>query len=393
MNDLSVRGRSFYSVALPLLLFVSLAAVGCGGADGGEAPAYPRDDELRLNQIQVIGSHNSYHIEPRPALLTALVRAVGSLAYGFAYTHRPLDEQFETQGVRQIEIDVFADPEGGKFAKRMGMRLIHEPVESGVPELERPGFKVLHVQDLDFESTCWTLIDCLQTVKRWSDAHSKHMPIMILIEAKDEIIPIAGSAIPLPFDKAQFDALDAEIRSVFPASQLITPDDVRGEHETLEEAVTTAGWPTLRQSRGRILFCLDNGGDYKQAYLDGHPSLRGRVMFTSSGPGEPEAAFIKLNSSIDDFALIQAAVAQGFVVRTRADGDTVEAQTGDTVPRDKALESGAQWISTDYPVPDPRWSTGYSATIPGGLPARCNPITAPPDCKPSDIENPEHLVD
>jgi len=116
-------------------------------------------------------------------------------------------------------------------------------------------------------------------------------------------------------------------------------------------------------------------------------------MFTSSGPGEPEAAFIKLNSSIDDFALIQAAVAQGFVVRTRADGDTVEAQTGDTVPRDKALESGAQWISTDYPVPDPRWSTGYSATIPGGLPARCNPITAPPDCKPSDIENPEHLVD
>ena len=33
--------------------------------------------------------------------------------------------------------------------------------------------------------------------------------------------------------------------------QLITPDLVRGEFATLEEAILTNGWPTLREVRGR----------------------------------------------------------------------------------------------------------------------------------------------
>ncbi len=105
---------------------------------------------------------------------------------------------------------------------------------SGIPELSRPGFKVLHIQDIDFESNCWTFVECLQTVKAWSDAHPGHVPIMILIEAKDDPlpIPVAGAAKPVPIGSAEFDALDAEIRSVLPPEKLITPDDVRGHHAT-----------------------------------------------------------------------------------------------------------------------------------------------------------------
>jgi hypothetical protein len=214
---------------------------------------------------------------------------------------------------------------------------------------------------------------------------------MILIEAKDEWIPVAGSAVPVPIGEAELDALDEEIRSVFPPERLITPDDVRRDRATLRDAVQNVGWPTLADTRGKVMFCLDNGGAVRAAYLAQHPLLRGRVMFVSAGPDEDVAAFWKLNDSIADFDTIRDAVARGFVVRTRADADTVEARSGSTERRDHALASGAQWVSTDYPVPDTRWGHGYVAKIPGGMPARCNPVSAPADCQPGDIEHPLFL--
>jgi len=79
------------------------------------------------------------------------------------------------------------------------------------------------------------------------------------------------------------------------------------------------------------------------------------------------------------------------VVRTRADADTHEARENNTVPRDMALASGAQWVSTDYPVPDPAFGTGDKVEIPGGMPARCDPLNTPANCAALDIENPAFL--
>ncbi len=363
---------------------------GCG--DDGEHSAYPHDDQIRLNQIQSLGTHNSYHIQPKPKLFEALKPRIGGLAETLQYSHIPLEQQFATQGIRQIELDVYDDPQGGLYAKRSGLAFIGEDPASHLPELNLPGLKVLHVQDIDFDTTCTTFERCLTILKGWSDTHPLHIPIMVDVEAEEDIVPITGATIPLPITTAMLDRIDGEIRAVFPARQLIVPDDVRGQHATLEEAVRTDGWPTLRQARGRILFVLDNGGAAKEKYIDGHPSLRGRVLFTSSEPGEPEAAFIKLNDPIGDFDHIRDVVAQGFVVRTRSDADTVEARANNTMPRDMALASGAQWVSTDYPVPDPQIGTPYSVQIPGGKPARCNPISAPTDCQSLDIEDPSHLV-
>src|SRR5260221_9258628 len=100
---------------------------------------------------------------------------------------------------------------------------------------------------------------------------------------------------------------------------------------------------------------------------------------------------MKLNGPIEDFSLIQSVVEAGFVVRPRDDVDTVEARSGDTTLRDAALASGAQWISTDYPQPNPAFGTGYQVTIPEGTPGRCNAISAPRNCTALDIENPQHL--
>ena len=166
----------------------------------------------------------------------------------------------------------------------------------------------------------------------------------------------------------------------------------RGSHTSLEEAIHTDGWPTLGKSRGKVLFTLDNEDAIRDAYVAGHPALKGRILFTSSPRGTPEAAFMKLNDPVADEAKIHQAVLDGYIVRTRADADTVQARTGDTSLRDAALRSGAQWVSTDYPVADPRFTSGYVATIPGGTPARCNPVLLPRDCTSPDIENPAHLT-
>ncbi len=335
---------------------------------------------LRLNDVQVIGSHNSYHIEPSQALLD-LFLSFDPMALAWQYSHDPLPVQFEADGIRQIELDVFADPEGGLYSTRIALSLIGEDIESGEPALDEPGFKVLHVQHSDFDTTCLTFVACLEQVKAWSDANPNHLPILILVEAKDSdfFVPILPTVV--KFDSALYRDLDAEILSVFPEDRIILPDDVRHTSPTLEHAILTKGWPTLGKLRGKVMFAHDNGGAHRDLYRDGAESLEGRILFTNSTPGEPDAAFVKVNNPQgSDPNLIPDLVSAGYVVRTRADGDTEQARTGDTTQRDAALASGAQWVSTDYFRPDPRF-TDYSVDLPGDLPARCNPVRAPAICR------------
>ena len=353
------------------------------------------DNCMRLNHVQVLGTHNSYHKEPRPALLALISSIDPAAAASFEYTHRPLDEQFGPLGIRQVELDVFADPDGGLFAVPLGPILVQGFPDPIKPELEAPGFKVLHIPDIDFETTCLTFVTCLQTIKAWSDANPGHLPLMVLVEANDDplvlppgVLPpgVPPPAVPVLFGARELDGIDAEIRSVFSDDQLITPDDVRGGRATLEQAVLKDGWPTLNESRGRLLFALDNTDAKRDLYIAGHPSLEGRVMFTSSPPGSPESAFVKVNEPLGNEAFIRELVGAGYIVRTRADADTFEARFGLTARRDAALASGAQFVSTDYPEPDPDFGTGYFVAIAGGTNARCNPVLSPPGCDSSALE-------
>ena len=359
-----------------LLWAAAVFIAGC--SDSSDNPPLAGLDTLPMNQLQYLGTHNSYHIEPRKELLDVLQVFRPDIAPTLQYTHVPLAEQFEQQGIRQIELDVFHDPEGGLYAERKERIVFEQDPASGIPELDEPGLKVLHIQEIDYDTTCFTLTSCLQQVKDFSDANPRHLPIMILVEAKDEAIedPLnLGFSIPLPFDAAALDTIDAEIRSVFPDRQIILPDEVRGDAPTLERAVLEKGWPLLANARGRVLFALDNGGEIRDRYVEGHTALRGRVMFTSSDPGTPEAAFMKINDPLSSPGRIEDMVEQGYLVRTRADADTVNARNNDTNQRDAALASGAHYISTDYPVPNPDFSD-YQVQLPGSRVARCNPVAA-----------------
>jgi hypothetical protein len=365
--------------SIPLLL-VAFLITGC--SDGSDSQNSLAGHDVLMNQVQYLGTHNSYHIEPRTDLLSLLSRFDADLAQSLEYTHIPLQQQFDTQGIRQIELDIFDDPLGGLYANRPVLTLVKDDPASGNPELDEPGLKVMHVQEIDFETTCYTFVSCLGEIKSWSDAHPDHLPIMVLVEAKDEAIPDPvnlGFVVPLPFGADALNRIDEEIRSVFPPAQLLVPDDVRGDFATLEAAILTEGWPRLSQARGKVMFALDNGGDKRDTYIVGHTALEGRVLFTDSPVGTPEAAFMKRNNPLDPPGEIESLVEQGYMVRTRADGDTVQARSGDTTQRDAALASGAHFISTDYPVPDPRFSD-YQVRLPGNGIARCNPVN-PGSCE------------
>jgi hypothetical protein len=362
------------------------------------------DNCMRLNYVQVLGTHNSYHVQPRPDLLSFIAGIDPNAALSLEYTHRPLDEQMGVLGVRQVELDVYADPHGGLYATPIGAVVFPDPsFPVPMPGLASPGLKVLHTQDVDFKTTCLTFVDCLEIIKAWSDGDPGHLPIMILVEAKDDPLVLPPDVLlqlqqlglspvePVAFGAGELNEIDEEILSVFPSDGIITPDDVRGGRPTLEQAVLKDGWPTLNESRGKVMFALDNTDEVRNLYIDGHSSLAGRVMFTNSAPGTSEAAFVEVNEPRGNVSYIQSLVSAGYLVRTRADEDTLEARLGDTSRRDAALMSGAQFISTDYPEPDPDLSTGYTGyfvEIPGAGAFRCNPVLSPPTCDASGLEMP-----
>lgn len=342
--------------------------------------------DLRLNQIQIIGTHNSYHIAPAPAVKQLIGSFRKTCIDQIDYTHRPLAEQFGKLGIRQVELDVFADTKGGLFAAPLGRKMATGdigPDPNADGQLAKPGFKVLHVQDLDYRSTVPTFATGLKEIRAWSRANPKHVPIMVLVELKDDAIPGLPTK-PEKFDSALLDAIDAEIRSVFPAESIITPDTARGQAESLKAAIAKQGWPTLATSLGKVLFLLDNEGRIGDLYRKDRPSLKGRAMFALCPEDDPAAVTFKLNDPIKDFEKIQRHVKAGYLVRTRADADTVEARKNDIARRDKALASGAQYVSTDFPEARPDLSP-YEVKLIGPVVARSNPVIGPP-CLHMDME-------
>lgn len=345
--------------------------------------ASPDSAQPRMNQVQILGSHNSYKHAIEPSLLSMLQEKMGDRIAGLEYNHIGMSAQLDL-GLRSLEIDVLHDPQGGLYARPKGLDLVREknlpagPMYDPQGLMTKPGLKVLHVPDIDFRTSVYTLAQALRELKSWSDLHPRHLPIIVTMNGKDSGVDQPGYVRPLPFDKVAFDAWDEEIRAVLPANKLITPDEIRMSYPTLEAAVLAHAWPRLEQARGKFLFVLDEGGQKMETYIAGHPSLRGRVMFVNAPEGRPEAAFRIVNEPAQNLPYIQYLVRSGYLVRTRADADTVEARKGDYSRWKAALVSGAQIISTDYYKADAALGTGYQVRLPGDGPGRWNTLLLPP---------------
>lgn len=305
-----------------------------GGPDSTGEPV----DGLRVNHLQALGTHNSYHISP------------GSSVKDLDYTHRPLPDQLDG-GVRQFELDVH----------------FNQPGEA---------IDIYHLEVIDMMSTCATLTDCLQAMRGWSDAHAEHHMLYLMLEIKTPYNQILVDDL--------FDTLEQQILEVWPRERLLTPDDLQGDAADLPAAIAARGWPTVEATRGKLLVVLHDGANWRARYVaDG---TAGRLLFPDAfgDLSLPYAAVHSINDAIDDAATIADVVDAGHIVRTRADADNVEPPINDHTRADAALASGATFISTDYPPP--KGELDYVFAIPDGTPSRCNPRSAPPDCTAAQIE-------
>ncbi len=293
--------------------------------------------DLRLNQIQVKGTHNSYHQQ-------SLIAWHAS----HNYTHLPLAEQLEQRGMRAFELDV------------------HRP-------LFGQDLEVYHITTVDSKTTCKRFKDCLGTLKNWSDQHPNHVTIFIWIEVKDA----TGG---LKFDN--FDRVDTEIREVL-GDRLLTPDDLQGAYPTLQEAVQTEGWPRVDDARGKFVFMLDNDDRTPDVYLRNN-SLQGRVMF-------PRANESTLNSpwavvaKTDPGSFHTAAQQKNFMLSVNL--CTPEGNANECFSRlQKSLDAGTQILMDDFEGAASKQSlSGYYVQLRDQLTINCNPVTAGSACLHHEI--------
>jgi hypothetical protein len=378
------------------LASAAVAAAGLAGASLGSnggandvpasADAKQTRSALRMNQIQTLGAHNAYHRE-LSAAEKQVQQAQDPGAANIWYSHASIPQQLQNQNIRALELDLFPDPAGGLYTYPLIRKLTGQgPLTD--PELAKPGHKVMHIADFDYNTTCRSFVVCLQQVKGWSDQHPDHAPIVIQLELKqsDPRIVAAGGVQSPPWDLANLNGVDTEIRSVFGERQLLSPDDVRKPGLTLEQSVLKKGWPTLDQARGKVMFFFDNGGEgqIRDLYRTGKPNLEGRAVFTRGPEGQPDAAVTMVNDPRGaNQAEIQRLVRKGYLVRTRSDEPMATVLANETSRVGIALESGAQWVTTDFPVAGmaARYDSDFVAQLPGGVAVRCNPVSSPAWCR------------
>ncbi|MCL1079864.1 hypothetical protein D5R81_17540 [Parashewanella spongiae] len=344
------------------------------------------DNQLQINHIQVLGSHNSYKQLIQPELYKEMKIRLEQSFEDIEYRHPSLEIQLNKFKLRNLELDVLYDPDGGLYSSPTGNQWL---LEQGIQpdsfdpkkELKKPGFKVLHLPDIDFRSQCLTLKSCLAKLKNWSDSNPNHLPIAITFNAKSDHINFPKFAKPQSFSELAFKALDAEFIKYLGKDNIIKPDDVRGNHKTLKQAVLNEGWPTLEKSRGKFILVLDETGEKRQTYQDKHPSLKNRVMFTNAPESEDEAAFMIINEPRANKAKIQNLVKKGFLIRTRADAGTIEARNNDYSRFEAAKESGAQFITTDYYQVEPLMNTDFKVIFENETSIRCNTQLVKQNCR------------
>ena len=287
---------------------------------------------VRYSDIRVLGTHNSYHT--RPVQVFPGFAGIGRRMWEF--THLPLIEQLEA-GVRAFELDVH--------------------VRSG-------RVSVFHAALWDDTSVCLCFSTCLEHLHSWSLAHPGHMPIFIQLEFKAEWFADIVAAVHGVGWK-EFLALERDILHVLGRNRVVTPDDLRGTHDTVSGAVRDAGgWPMMEELANKFIFCLDSDDSrIKNRYAERSSILEGRAMFlmrTHTEGIHPDTAIIKMNSPEGHVSTIQSVSSQGFLVRTRGDTHDV----ADLLAPDRAIaarDSQAQIVSFDW-NPSVKWTTWISSS-------------------------------
>jgi hypothetical protein len=328
-----------------LLIFLALSNFSLG--------QYP--DSIRLNDIRFIASHNSYKLKPDPKVLRFLSHFKKRLGNDLDpkrmdYGHISLTQQFDQYEVRGIELDLYYDPKGGKYRKRRVNFFVwgrKQRIKDSI--MREPGFKMLHIADVDFETNYLTFKSALEEIRLWSDQHDRHTPLIINIEPKGDspgdhsgFLRFIGFKRAIPYDSIAYSELEKEILFVFQKEQILKPNDLKSSFSSVSQRLDSLGWPKLNEVLGKVIFVIDGdrNGIYKRTQKE-------PILFLYDNPSDSATAFVKRNDPFDKTDEI-VTLTEKYMVRTRTDVETMQARENDYTMFDAAIQSEAQIISTDY---------------------------------------------
>lgn len=280
----------------------------------------PIDDATPLTELQMIASHNSYATQPNAIQNLVLGIAKPGEPAKLAYSHPTLWEQFD-EGVRSIELDLRVHRDGK-------LRLTHVPI-------------------LANGSTAPKFDLALDEIKQWSDAHPGHLPIIVLIEFKDD-----------------YNFLDPRLAG-WSTENLALVDEALTDRlgETLLMPSDLTSWPTVEQTRDTVIVVMHPSSEVEALYELRPAEDRAMLVGQSDAASADRSGAQFVVHNEPDVEAIRELVAAGVLVRTRADADLAT----EPAERDAAFASGAQIISTDFWVPHAQESTGYVVDFGGAL--------------------------
>ncbi|MFP4286932.1 MAG: Ca2+-dependent phosphoinositide-specific phospholipase C [Candidatus Izemoplasmataceae bacterium] len=274
---------------------------------------FTESDELRLNEVQFIASHNSYKKN-----ITRLGQLFVGLGENFDEAralryHQPSLTTQLNRGVRSFELDM-------------------------VYRYNR--FELIHVPLVDQSSNAPLLHRAFDEMLLWSQNNPNHFPVIILIEAKEDFAFLD------PFIKPYNDDILLEFNALIIDSfedKLLTPNDLLIDNRPLKTLLDEDGWPLVNDLLGKFIIVMHPSA-VNDSYLALDPSLKTLNAFVGNHTDEGfHTSFIVSNNPFET-EKINGYIDQNLIVRTRLDSNLTL--------HDDALEavtlSGAQIVSTDF---------------------------------------------
>lgn len=283
------------------------------------------DAGLKFNELRYTATHNSYQTESVD-VLKQIYGKLSELTFGLVpvtmadFVSPTLTDQLNS-GIYSFEIDIEVFDRDGDIS-----------------------FTCMHSPCLEMTTSCYDFALGMKEIAMWSDNNPGHLPITVIIEPKAFFIPMENmKALNLYYAKE----LDKTLRTTL-GDRLFTPDDMLRGYESFGEMRRADDWCEAEDMLGKVLILLHDCGT-TQGYIDLDPTLRTQAMFPMLRANDIDrdcASFLLINKPEGEFDDIQKALENKFVVRTRVDEFTNISEKR----REKAFESGAQILSTDYPV-------------------------------------------
>ena len=298
----------------------------------------------------------------------------------------PLTEQLEL-GLRSFELDLFEDPDGGRYGAPKAQALLGlEPID---PVMQEPGFKVFHIQEVDYRSHVPHLrARASPSSRRGRQDHPDHLPIVIHLEAKDGAIP---------------DPLDLGLRAADPRDRGHLHR--RRGRDPLRARRRPARHGRRRAGRRRHAACRHRGRRVARRRRPARPvRVRARRPRRQARPlprppprhARPAASSwtpsrrtttppSPCSTTRWPTATASASSWRRATSCAPAPTPTPSRPAAATPPAARPPSPAARSSSAPTTRSRTRAGPGFVTDLPGDGPARCNPVSAPDDCDDADL--------